>query len=165
MIHNHWLSIAQYDSYPLSQHRTTWFNSNDTNHGVLCWVSGCESCCGMLSQWQWIMVRYAVSVLLNHGVLCWDNGYESYCAMLSQWLWIIVWYAESVLVSRGALWWASSYESCCVLLNQWFWIMLCYATDSAYHTMIHNHWLSIAQYDSYPLSQHRTPWFNSTDTA
>jgi len=57
------------------------------NHGVLCWASGCESRCVILSQWLWIMVWNAEPVVMNHGVLYCAGGCESWCVMLSQWLW------------------------------------------------------------------------------
>ena len=39
------------------------------NHGVLCCVSGCESCRVMLSQWLLIMVCNAEAVVVNDGVI------------------------------------------------------------------------------------------------
>jgi hypothetical protein len=78
MINNHWLSITHYDSQPLTQHSTQWShwvwimvcNAEPVvvNHGVLCWASGCESLCAMLSQWLWVIVCNTEPVVVNHGV-------------------------------------------------------------------------------------------------
>jgi hypothetical protein len=38
--------------------------------GVLYRSSGCESWCGILSQWLLTMVCYAEPLVVNHGVLC-----------------------------------------------------------------------------------------------
>ena len=39
------------------------------NHGVFCCASGCESCCSILRERLWIMVRYAEPVVVDHGGL------------------------------------------------------------------------------------------------
>jgi hypothetical protein len=72
-----------------------WYESVVVNHGVLCWTSGCESWCGMLTKWLWIMVCNAEQVV------------ESFWVMLSQWLWVMVCNAEPVVVNHGVLCWAS----------------------------------------------------------
>ena len=79
------------------------------NHGVLCWTSGCESCCVMLWQWLWIMVRYNEPVGVNHGVLLWGSGCESWWVMMSQWFWIVVCYAEPMILNHVVLLWASQW--------------------------------------------------------
>ena len=60
------------------------------NHVVLCWVSGCESCCVILNKLVWFMVCYAELMVVNHCVLCWISGCVSWCIMLFQLLWITV---------------------------------------------------------------------------
>jgi hypothetical protein len=75
MIHNHWLSIARHYSQP---YNTTIAEPVVLNHGVLCWPSGCESWCALMSQWLWIMVCFAEPVVVNHGVVCWTSGCESW---------------------------------------------------------------------------------------
>jgi hypothetical protein len=147
MISNHWISIPHHDSQPLAQISTSWFT-------VICWASGCKSWWAMLCQWFWIMLRYAEPVVVYHGVLCWASG-ESWCANLSQWLWIMVSYADPVVANHCVLCWATLAQHS----SPWF-----TTTSSAYHTMIHNHWLSIAHHDSQPLAQISTPWF-TTGTA
>jgi hypothetical protein len=118
MTHNHWHSITNHDSQPLAQYYSPlftvvnhavlyWFewlwvmmcNSETVvvNHGVLCWVSGCESWWVMMNQWLRIMVCYAEPVVVNHGVLCWASDCESWCAMLRQWLWIMLSYATNLI--------------------------------------------------------------------
>jgi hypothetical protein len=109
MIHNHCLSRTHNDSQPLAQHSTTWL-------ATTVWGSGCESWCGILSQWWWIMVSDE-----------WASGCESWCAMLSQWLWIMVSYTEPVVVNHGVLWCAGGCESWCVMLSQLLWIVVCYS--------------------------------------
>jgi hypothetical protein len=70
--------------------------------------------------------------------------------MLNQWICIMVCYAEPVDVNHGVLFWASG---CPQHNSPWF-----TTTVSAYHIIIHNHWLSITQHDSQPLAQHDNPW-------
>jgi hypothetical protein len=123
MIHNHWLRITHSDSQPLTQHKTTW----------------------LMSQWLWIMLFYAESVVVNHYVLFWASGCESWCAMLSQWLWVILSYAKPVIVTHH-----DSHS----LPQQ--------TTCSALHTMIHNHWFSITHHNSQPLAQYITLWLTTT---
>jgi hypothetical protein len=76
----------------------------------------------MVSQWLWMMVCYAESVVVNYAVLC---------------LWIMVSYIEPVTVNHGLLcyasgcesWWVMLCQVCeswCVMLSMWWWIMLCY---------------------------------------
>jgi hypothetical protein len=62
IIHNHWLSIAQHDSQPLAQDNSVGKHDVNAvpvgvNHGGLCWASGCESRCAMLSQLLWSIVN------------------------------------------------------------------------------------------------------------
>jgi hypothetical protein len=188
MIHNHWLSITgvlfwasgrESSCVILSQWlwiMVSYAEPVVLNHGVLFWASGCESWYVILSQWLWIMVCYAK-----------PSGYESWCIMLSkvvvnhdmlcwaQCLWIMVYYAEPGVVNHGLSCWASGCESWWAMLSQWLWIMLWYAesvvvshgatTGSALHTMIQNHWLSIAHNDSQPLTQHSTTWLATTGSA
>jgi hypothetical protein len=122
------------------------------NH-VLCWANGCESCCAMLSQWVWFMVRYAEQLVVNHGVL-----------YRPKWLWIIVWYAEpsgcescvilsQVVVNHVVLYWASGCESfcggcesCCVILSQVVvnhvvlcWVSSCESTCVMLSRVVVNH--------------------------
>ena len=87
------------------------------NHGELCEVSGCESCCVIMCQYVWLMVRYAKQVVWNHGVLCCASKCDSCWVMLSQWLWSIVSYAEPVVVNHVMLCWASGCETLWVMLN------------------------------------------------
>jgi hypothetical protein len=47
-------------------------------NGVLCWASGCELWCVLLSQWLCIIVFYAEPYVVNHGVLFWASGCESW---------------------------------------------------------------------------------------
>jgi hypothetical protein len=100
----------------------------------LCWASGCESWCAMLSQWLWIMVCYAEPVVMYHGVWCWASGCVSWCVMLSQWLWIVVCYFE---------WFSIAHHDSQPLVHSSL-------------TMIHNHLLSLTHHDSQPLAQHTT---------
>jgi hypothetical protein len=200
MIHNHWLSITHHDSQPLVQHYTPWKS----------WIV-------MLCQRLWIVAWYCKPVVVNHGVLCWASGCESWCVLLSQWLlimvcftepvntpWLIttgsvnhtmihnhwlsiahhdsqplarntmprfttfgsVCYTEAVVVNHGVLYWSSGCESWCVFLSQWLWIM-------GYYTerVVVNHggiyWASgcIAHHDSQPLAQHDSPWFTATGSS
>jgi hypothetical protein len=179
MIHNHWLSITHHDTQPLAQN-SMWLwimvyyaEQVVMYYVVLCWASGCEPWCVILSQWLWIMVCYAEARLLNHGELWWANGCESWCVMLSQWLGIKVCYAEPVVVNHGMLFWASDCETCCVILSQWLWITMCYSEPvvenhgvfgSELHIMTHNHWFRITHHDSQPLAQHSKPWFKTTSS-
>jgi hypothetical protein len=148
MIHNHCLRITHHDSQPLAQHNTpqcTTTGSNQwmwmidchavpkvVNHGDLCWASGCESWCVILSQWLWIMVWYArpssceswcimlSKVVMNHDVVCWAQS-----------LGIMMYYAEAMVVYNGVLCWASGCESWFVILSQWLWIMVWYSEPSS----------------------------------
>ena len=53
-------------------------NSDILRHySELCWASGCESRCAMLSHWLWIIVCFAEPVVVNHCELCWASGRES----------------------------------------------------------------------------------------
>ena len=100
------------------------------NHGVLCWASGCETLCVMLS-----------SVCRNHGVLCWASRCESLRVMLSQWSWIMMCYSVPVGVSHGELCWARGWQSCCIILSQ------CCESLWAMLRVVVNHgvlWLTIA---------------------
>jgi hypothetical protein len=81
-----------------------------------CCASEFESWWAMLSQWLWIMVSYAESVVVNHGEVCWASG-----------LWIMVCYAVPVVVNHGGLCSANSCESWWALMSQWLIIMVCYA--------------------------------------
>ena len=77
------------------------------NHGELCCASGWASWCAMLNQRLWIMicyacvswgvilslwivVWYAVPVVVSHDLLCWASGCESWYIVLSQRLWIML---------------------------------------------------------------------------
>jgi hypothetical protein len=155
------------------------------NQVVLFWTSGCESWWIMLwkvvvnhdalpvcwAQWLWIVVCYAESVVMNNGLLFWASGCETWCVILSQWLIIMGYHAEPVVVNHGVLWWASGCESWWVMMSQWLWIMVCYDEPvvvnhgvlcTAYHTIIHNHWLIITHHSSQPLAQHDNPWLSTT---
>ena len=120
------------------------------NHCELCWDSGCESWCAMISkcvwfwandcaslwvmlkQWLWITLWYAEPVVLkDHGVLYWASGCQSWWDMLSYWLLFMVSYAEPVVVTHDEAWLASVCISWCVMLCQWMWIMVCYAEPVA----------------------------------
>jgi hypothetical protein len=97
MIHSHSRSITHHNSHPLDQHNSKWFTATDTvwltmahdqwlrqyshnlvcyrelvvvKHCVLCWPSGSEALCVMLSQWLLIMVCYIEPVVVKHCVLC-----------------------------------------------------------------------------------------------
>ena len=118
------------------------------NHGVLCWVSGCESVRLMLSQWLWIIVSYTEPVVgnhdvnamplgVNHVVLFWASRWESRCErfasrceslwiMMSQWLWNIVSYTKPVVVNHCVLCW-----------DECVGIMVCYAESViVYHCVL-----------------------------
>jgi len=109
------------------------------NHSVLNWATAFELVWFILTQWWWIMVRYAGPVVC-----------ESWCAMLYQWWWIMESYAQPVVVNHGelcsasgceTLWvipisvwrnhgvlcWDSRCESLWVMLSQWLCIMVCYS--------------------------------------
>ena len=109
------------------------------NHGELCWASGWESWCVILSKWLWIMVCYGK-----------PSGCESWYVMPTQWLWIMVCYSEPVVVNHvcyfepvvvnhGVLFLASGCESSCAMVipavvnrdvlcwTKWLWIMMCNA--------------------------------------
>jgi hypothetical protein len=131
MVHNHLLSITRYDLQPLAQHNTPWFTTTRL-----------ESCCAILSQWVWFMVRYAEQLVVNHGVLyrpewlwiivwwlwimlCYTESVGvNHCVVVvnhvvlywARWLWIMLYYAESVVVNHLVLCWA-----------EWLWITVCYA--------------------------------------
>jgi hypothetical protein len=121
------------------------------NHGVLCWISGCELCCAMLvhhgelywasgceswcamlSQWLWIMCAMLNRTVVNHVVLYWaDYVWAMVCYAeplvindMSQWFSIMVCYAEPVVVNHGELWCASGCELWYVMMCQWVWIMM-----------------------------------------
>ena len=93
-------------------------NSNILRHySELCWASGCESRCAMLSQLLWIIVSFAEPVVVNQCELCWASGSESRVlfwaidceslwVLLSQWLWTIASYPEPVVVKHWELCWA-----------------------------------------------------------
>jgi hypothetical protein len=162
MIQNHWRRITHHDSQPLAQHDNPWFTATGVaNHVVLCWASGCESLCAILSQWLWIMMCCAEPVVVNDGVECWASGSESWDVILSQWLWIKVCYTELLFANYDELCWASECEPWCVILCQWLWIVVCYAEP----VVINNHWLSITHHNSHPLAQHYTPWITTTGSA
>jgi hypothetical protein len=113
----------------------------------------------------------------NHWLSITHHG-ESWCIILSHWLWIILCYSEAVVVNHGELCWASGCESWCVILSQWLLIMFTMThnhsdqyitpwfttTGSVWHTMIHNHWLSITRHNSQPLAQHYNPWLATCHT-
>jgi hypothetical protein len=145
------------------------------NHGVLCWASGCELWCVILSQWLWIIVSYDIC----------------------QWLWIMVCYAVTVVgithhdsqplaqhstpwftttrsfithhdsqplafvVNHGVLCWASGCESWCVILRKWLWIMTSYAEPVVLNDGV-LFLLSITHHDSQQLAQHNSPRFTTT---
>jgi hypothetical protein len=138
------------------------------NYGVLCWASGCESLCAILSQLLWIMFCYADPVVVNLVVLCWTSGCESCCVILNKWFSIIVCYAEPVVVIDSVLNMIhnhrlsithhdskplSKHNTPCFTTTGW-----------AKNTMNHNHWLSITHHDSKPLSQHNTACFTAPYT-
>jgi hypothetical protein len=150
MIHNHWLSIIQYDSQPLAQLSTPWFTTTVSSyrtmiHNHCLRIKHHDS----LNQWLWIAICYSEPVVVNRGELCCALGCESCCVILSRWLWIMVFYSETVVVNHGAIWWNSGCESWCAMLSQWLWITVCYSEP-------------VAQHDSYPLAQNNTPWFTTT---
>ena len=60
------------------------------NHCELCWDSGSESWCAMISKYVGIVVCYSEPMVVNHYMLCWTCGCVSYCGMLSQWVWIML---------------------------------------------------------------------------
>jgi hypothetical protein len=104
-------------------------------NAVLYWSSGYESWCVILSQWLRITVLY------------WASGYESWCVILSQWLRITVCYTGEVVMIHGVLCWASDHwrsithsdsQPLVQYNTPWF-----TTTGSAWHAMIHNHWLRI----------------------
>ena len=105
----------------------TWYEPVVVNSGVLCWTSGYESWCVMLTKWSGIMVCNAAQVDVSHGVLCWDSDCGSFWVMLSKWLWIMLCNAEPVVVNYCVLCWASGCYSWCVIWSQWLWIMVWYA--------------------------------------
>ena len=135
-----WIIVC-YDQPVIVNHR--WYAEPVVMyHGVLCWDSGCESWCVMLSQWLWIMVCYAEPVVVNHGVLCWASvvNYVEIVAV------IMACYASMVVnhsvLCQPVMWmvcysasgcesWCVCYdepgcESWCAMLSQWLWIMVCY---------------------------------------
>jgi hypothetical protein len=138
MIHNHWISITHHASQTL------------VNHGVLCWVSGCELWCAML---------------VNHGELYWASGCESWFAMLCQWLWVMVSYSVPgvwIMVCNAEPWFTATGSALhSMIYNHWLsithhnsqplaqhcntWLT---TTCSALHTMIHIHFLSITHHHS-----------------
>ena len=61
------------------------------NHCELCWTSGCESLCAMLSR-----------VCGNHSVLCWASGWESRCECCASGCESVC-YAEPVVVNHSVL--------------------------------------------------------------
>jgi hypothetical protein len=95
MIHNHWLSIAHYDSQPQAQNNTPWFTTTGKYHNSLRFTTiGC----------------YDEPVVVNRGELCWAICCESWCAMLSQWVWIMMCYTEPVVVDHVVLFWESTHH-------------------------------------------------------
>jgi hypothetical protein len=178
MIHNHWHRIMQ-KHYRLLiklifysiRFQWLWIMvSYDepvvVNHGVLCWASGYESWCVMLSQWlRSCQFRFEYINVLHNIHMRFLNCYT----FLSEWYVCkkidLVCYAEPVVMNHGVLCWASDCESWCAMLSQWLCIILCYAEPVVVnhdvlfcasgceswcvkHTMIHNHWLSITHHDS-----------------
>jgi hypothetical protein len=89
MIYNHWFSINHHDSQPLCYSEPVFVNDSE-----LCWASGCESWCVMLSELLWIMVCYDEPVVVNCVELCWASGCgcESCCDMLSR-VWLTTTYS------------------------------------------------------------------------
>jgi hypothetical protein len=89
-----------------------------SNHGELCWASGCKSWFAMLCQWLWVMVSYAVPGVWNkvcYAELMVVNHVVLYS---SEWLWVLVCNAEPVVVNHGVLCWASGCEFMCAILNR-----------------------------------------------
>jgi hypothetical protein len=134
IIHNHLLGITHHDTQPLPV---------VVKHVVVCWSSGCESWCSILSQWLWIMVCYAEPVVVNYDVLCWTSqplaqhstpwftgtGSALHTMIHNHWLRIInhVWqplaqHSSPVYYSEpnGYEWWF-------IMMSQWLWIMVSYA--------------------------------------
>ena len=116
------------------------------HHVVLYWVSGCESCCVMLSlwlwikcfmlsQWLWFMVCYTEPVVVNHVVLCWASSFL-----------IMVWYAETVVVNHGVLCLASDCESCRGMLNQWMWASGCESYVLYWGSGCESRWAILSQW-------------------
>jgi hypothetical protein len=158
MIHNHWLSITHYTtsrlriaqnhSRPLTQHSSLWLTTTCLAYFTMIQSQSAQHSSTWfttirLSQWFWIMVCYAVQVVVNHtcyaepvvanhGELCWASGCESCCAMLSR-----------MVVNHVELCWAD-----------WLWIMVKYAKQVV-------KWHSTTHHDSQPLAQHNSPWFTA----
>jgi hypothetical protein len=153
-------------------------------HGELYCAIGCESWWVLMCQWLWIVVCYAVPVVVSHGeiccasgvshgVLCWASGCESWCAIPSQWFWVMVCNFKSEFVNYAVLCWFGWYShSLAQQSTLWFIATLLsiihhhsHPLGLAFHTMIHNHWLSITHIDSQPLAHHNSPLFTTTGSS
>jgi hypothetical protein len=104
------------------------------NHGVLCWTSGCESWCVMLSQWLWIMVTR--------------------CVLLSA-------ITQTQSAQYNTTWFTTArFNIAHMIHNHWLSIAHHDSQQLAQH---YTPWftitrISIAQHDSQPLAQHNTSW-------
>jgi hypothetical protein len=120
------------------------------NHGGFSLDSCCESRCAMLSQWLWIIVKYAEPVVVKHCELYWASGCESYCVMLRRM------YGNHGVLCCARRWGsrcercANGCESCCAIMSQsleitmwtlcqWLWIMLCYSRQEQIAWNYHVH--------------------------
>jgi hypothetical protein len=125
-----WLCIVVYHVEPVI-----------VNHGVLFWVSGCESWCAMLSQWLWIMVsitshnsqpltqhytpwfttfgRAWQSMIHNHWLRITHNESQPLAQLNTTWL-------STTGSAYGLLYCAKGCELWRVTLSQWLSVMVCY---------------------------------------
>ena len=135
--------------------------------GITMWTcaSGCESWWTMLIEWLWIMLCYAVSVVVNHGELCSASGCESCWAMVNQWLWNI---AEPKVDKHGVLYWVIGFESFSVMLRQWLWIMVRYADTvvcESWCAELYQWWWIIVSYAQPVVVNHgELCWANGCET-
>jgi hypothetical protein len=168
---SHWLWTMVYYSEPVV-----------VNHGEICWATGYESLCFMLSRVCW-----------NHSVLCWASDCDSWCVMYnmnhnnrlsianhdsqtagSAYLTMIQIHLLRIPQhdsqpqdekNHGLLCSACYCDSCCTMLSQRMRITMCYAEPLAVnHGVLFwasgceswwdmlSHWL--LHHDSHSLAQH-----------
>jgi hypothetical protein len=109
MLTNHLLSITHHNSHPwhsITLSQWLWIMVRYAEPVVV----------GMLRKWMWIMMCNAEQVVVNHGLLCWPSGCESCLLCWTEQFWIILCYTETIV-----------FEKWCVMTSQWLWIIVCYA--------------------------------------
>jgi hypothetical protein len=113
------------------------------NHGVLCWASGCESCCAILSRLHWFSITHHDLQPLAQHYTAWftTTGPSQHVIIHNHWL--------ISFITNGSAWHTITKTQSAQYNTTWF-------------TTVR---FSIAHINSQPLAQHSTPWFTTTASA